>query len=280
MRADGYPGTQAVQRALGLLKVFTAERPVLGLAELAAATGLNKTTAYRLLCALASEGLVERLTEGGGYRLGPELLALGSRALGAASLRGASRAELQGLAFTTRETATLEVLVGRDALCLDEASGDHVVASMPSIGTRWPAHATSTGKVLLAHLPEPILDRLLDTPLAAPTPRTIVDPVALRRELARIRERGWALASEELEAGFLAVAAPVRGAADEVVAAVSVGGPRSRLSQERVKEILALLPAATARISARLGFEPRTSEGRAAASGTRRSAIRRAGGQR
>jgi DNA-binding IclR family transcriptional regulator len=252
-RLGPYPGTQAVQRAVGLLKAFTAERPVLHLPELASAAALNKTTAFRLLSALVEEGLLERLPRAG-YRLGPELLALGSRALGATGLRAASRAELQALAFTTRETATLEVLVGRDVLILDEAAGDHVVASMPSLGTRWPAHTTSTGKVLLAHLPASTLDHLLGSPLEAPTARTIAEPAALRRELARVRERGWSLASEELEAGFVAVGAPVRGADGQVVAALSVGGPRARLNQERVREIVRLLPAAAARISARLGF--------------------------
>lgn len=254
-----YPGTQAVQRAVGLLKAFTVERPALRLPDLAAVAGLNKTTTYRLLSALVGEGLLERAPETGEYRLGPELLALGSRALGATALRAASRAELQALAYATRETATLEVLVGREVLILDEAAGDHVVASMPSLGTRWPAHATSTGKVLLAHLPDAALDSLLETPLDAATPRTVVDPAALRRELARVRTRGWALASEELEAGFVAVGAPIRshqpecGSAGEVVAAISVGGPKSRLNQERVREILRALPAVTARISARLG---------------------------
>ena len=252
-RQSVYPGTQAVQRAVGLLKAFTPERPALRLPDLSTVAGLNKTTTYRLLSALVLEGLLERAPETGEYRLGPELLALGSRALGATALRAASRAELQALAYTTRETATLEVLVGRDVLILDEAAGDHVVASMPSLGTRWPAHATSTGKVLLAHLPDAALDSLLETPLHAATPRTVVDPAALRRELARVRARGWALASEELEAGFVAVGAPVRGSAGEVVAAISVGGPKSRLNQERVREILRTLPAVTARIAKRLG---------------------------
>jgi DNA-binding IclR family transcriptional regulator len=162
------------------------------------------------------------------------------------------------------------VLVGRDVLILDEAAGDHVVASMPSLGTRWPAHATSTGKVLLAHLPDAALDSLLETPLEAATPRTIIDPVALRRELARVRSRGWALATEELEAGFVAVGAPIwsnrmqGGSGGEVVAAISVGGPRSRLNQERAREIVRSLPAVTGRISARLAAPGNQAPGNAA----------------
>jgi DNA-binding IclR family transcriptional regulator len=255
-RPRAYPGTQAVTRAVGLLKCFTAERPVLRLPDLASLAGLNKTTAYRLLSALENEGLVERLPDRHGYRLGPELLALGSRAQGSAALRAAARAELQGLACATRETATLEVLVGRDVLILDEAVGDYVVGSMPSLGTRWPAHTTSTGKVILANLPREALDGLLAAPLSHHTAKTITDPAALRRELARVRERGWATAAEELEAGFVAVGVPVRGAGGEVVAALSVGGPKRRLPPERIRELLSLLPAAACRISGRLGLRP------------------------
>ena len=150
--ATSYPGTQAVRRSVGLLKAFTADRPQRGLAELARAVGLNKTTAFRMLAALEGEGMVERTPAGDAYRLGPELLLLAGRAGGAHDLRAAARTELEALARATRETATLEVLVGRATLILDEATGGHMVGARPSLGTSWPAHATSTGKVLLAHL--------------------------------------------------------------------------------------------------------------------------------
>jgi DNA-binding IclR family transcriptional regulator len=252
---QAYPGTQAVLRAVSLLKAFTVERPERGLAELSRALRLNKTTAYRLLSALESEGLVERASGGEGYRLGPELLAMGSRAQGAGALRAAARPELLRLAQETRETATIEVRVGRDTLILDEAQGSYVIGSTPSIGTRWPAHATSTGKVLLAHLPEPELADWLAGPLPVLTPRTLTDPAALRRELTRVRERGSAVSAEELEAGFVAVGAPVRSAAGEVIAALSAGGPRSRLTPERVSVLTREVVARAGQLSRRLGFE-------------------------
>lgn len=253
MKPKAYPGTQAVLRAVALLKAFAQDKAELGLAELSRSLGLNKTTAYRLLTALESEGMVERTPEGDGYRLGPELLALGTRAHGAADLRSAARAELVALAQETRETVTLEVLVGRDALILDEAMGSHVIGTMPSIGTRWPAHATSTGKALLAHLPEAALEAYLGAPLVSVTPRTITERAALRRDLARVCERGYAVSAEELEPGFVAVGTPVGSAGGRAVAAISVGGPRSRLTAERVAEIGRRLPAVAARIAGRLG---------------------------
>lgn len=249
---SAYPGTQAVRRAVSLLKALGNGQPERGLADLARSLGLNKTTTYRLLAALESEGMVERDPEGEGYRLGPELLALGSRALGASDLRWAARPELEGLARRTGETVTLEVLAGGRVLILDEVMGSHVIGSMPSAGTRWPVHATSTGKALLAHLSEDERDALLSGRLAALTPKTITDAPALRRELARVRARGYAVSSEELEPGFVAVGAPVPSARG-VVAAISVGGPKARLGPRKVAQIARQLPAVAAHISARLG---------------------------
>ena len=255
-RGQAYPGTQAVLRAVRLLKAFGPAQDELALGDLVRLVGLNKTTTYRLLTALEAEGLVQRGPGGEGYRLGPELLALGSRALGASDLRHAGRGELSALASATRETASLEVLVGAHALILDEAMGSHLVGTTPSVGTRWPAHATATGKVLLAELGEEELAGLLGPTLFALTPRTITDPTVLRRELGRIRDRGFATNVEELEPGYTAVAVPVRAQGGRVVAALSIGGPRLRLSPERLVEVAKLLPAPAARISERLGFRP------------------------
>lgn len=250
--AKAYPGTQAVLRAVRLLKSFSAERPERRLGDLTEEAGLNKTTVYRLLSALESEGLLERGAGGETYRLGPETVALASIALGGRDLRSAARPELEALAGRTRETATLEVLVGADVLILDEVMGRHVVGTRPSVGTRWPAHTTSTGKALLA-------DRVgdgdvLEGPLPALTPKTITSPEAFARELARVRQRGYAVSAEELEPGFVAVGAAVRDGSGRAVAAVSVGGPKTRLTHEVVAGLGRLLSAATARISARLGW--------------------------
>lgn len=252
-QATAYPGTQAVRRSVGLLKAFTADRPQRGLAELARAVGLNKTTAFRMLAALEGEGMVERTPAGDAYRLGPELLLLAGRAGGAHDLRAAARAELEALARATRETATLEVLVGRETLILDEATGGHMVGARPSLGTRWPAHATSTGKVLLAHLEGERRDQALGGAWPALTPRTVTGRAALARALARVREDGHAVAQEELEPGFVAVAAPVRDASGAVVAALSVGGPKARLSAEALRACARRVEAAARRVSLRLG---------------------------
>jgi DNA-binding IclR family transcriptional regulator len=256
MKRTPYPGTQAVQRAIALLKSFAQHGPELRLSELASAVHLNKTTAFRLLTALENGDMIERSPGTDAYRLGPAVVMLASHALGGSGLRAAARATLRALAEDTRETVTLEVLVGNEVLILDEVLGQHVIGAMPSLGTRWAAHATSTGKVLLAGLPEEDLEVRLAPALMRFTARTVVDKASLRRELGRARDQGFATTVEELEPGYVAVAAPVRSAGGTVVAALSVGGPRSRLTPAYVADIARKLKLAGDSVSERLGWKP------------------------
>jgi DNA-binding IclR family transcriptional regulator len=252
-RSTPYPGTQTVVRAVALLKSFNDGKPEWGLSDLARAVGLNKTTTYRLLTALEAEGLVMRSGQTDAYRLGPEAIALGGQALRSNALHAAAHAELVTLARDTQETATLEVLAEGQVLILDEVMGTHVLGNVQSLGTRWPAHATSTGKILLAHLPEEECAAILSGGLARYTENTLTRAAALRRDLAQARRRGYAVAREELEVGFVAVGAPVLNYAGLVVAAISVGGPSLRLTNARLPELGRQVCAAGERISRRLG---------------------------
>ncbi len=252
---EPYPGTQAVRRALSLLKAFAGADPELGLSDLAKKVGLNRTTVYRLLTALESEGFVVRHGESDGYRLGPMAIVLGKWALRANDLRSVSHDELVALAQQTRETATLEVLRGQQILILDEVLGTHLVGATPSVDTLWPVHATSTGKAILAQLPAAARRAALSLPLERFTEQTIPSPEMLEEELARIRAQGYATAFEELEQGYAAVSAPIFDLNGQVVAAISVGGPSVRLTRARLAALAPTVQAAARRISQRLGYE-------------------------
>jgi IclR family acetate operon transcriptional repressor len=255
LRSEPYSGTQAVQRAVALLKLFSDARPEWGLTELARAAGLNKTTVYRLLTALASEGLVARSQATEAYRLGPEAIALGARALRSNDLRKVSREYLEALARQSDETATVEVLVEEQVLIVDEVHSRKWLHASPSVGTRYPAHATSTGKVLLAYLSEADRKSLLRPPLAQPAQKTITSLTVLREEFARVRERGYAIAIGELEDSYSAIGAPVRDHEGRVVAAVSIGGLSSRLPPERlISDLLGPLLEAAWGISKKMGY--------------------------
>jgi DNA-binding IclR family transcriptional regulator len=249
-----YGGTQAVVRALSILKAFSDDRPLWTLAELARSLNLNKTTVFRLLTALESEGLVRRDSITETYALGPEMVMLGARAMRSYTLLEASKPELKSLADTSRETATLEILAGKDVLILEEIRGTHLIGSVQSIGTRWPAFATSTGKSMLAYLPAEQLATILKGTLPQYTPKTITDPERLRKEFVEVRRRGYAIADEALELGFRAVGSPVFQHDGKVIGAISVGGPSARMTLERLPAFGRLVNRMALQISTRLGY--------------------------
>ena len=189
-RAGKYTGTQAVRRAIALLKSFSDGRQEWQVSELAEANGLNSSTTYRLLSALEEEGLVTRREDNGRYRLGPEMIALGGCALRSHSLRAAARPALQRLAAATGEAATLETLSGGAMIVIDEVSSQHLVGMSQDVGARLPVHATSTGKALLAYADEEAVEAALAGELEALTERTVTSREGLIRDLeagARVR---------------------------------------------------------------------------------------------
>ena len=239
-------GAQAALRALRLLKLFTPENPELQLAEVSDRAGLNKTTTHRLLQALHSESMLDRNPGNGAYRLGPALMALGVQALSSNDLRLRARPLLNRLAEETGETATLEVPIDNMMLILDEVTGRHFVGAGGNVGTRWPIHATSTGKVLIA-FDEPGTDRIGEK-LMPLTSRTITQHDRLEEQLAEIRRRGFAESVDELEDGFSGVAAVVRGGMGRAIGALSICGPTQRLSAARRASLGATLRSVAERL--------------------------------
>jgi DNA-binding IclR family transcriptional regulator len=252
---EAYPGTQSVIRALSLLKLFTADQPEWTLSQLVKKLKLNKTTTFRLLTALESEEMLARNPATDTFTLGPEMIVLGAKALRSNSLRVASRGELKSLAESVGETSSLEILAVPDVVIIDEILGDHLMGGVPSIGTRWTALATSTGKAIIAYLPEDQQEAILKIPVPKFTPKTVTSPEALRKDLAEVKKRGFAVADEAIELGFIAIGAPVRNYEGEVVAAISIGGPVLRLSAKRIPQVAGLVRQSAARISDLLGYK-------------------------
>lgn len=256
MPDNTYPGTQAIQRAISLLKAFDDERQAWGLTELARETGLNKTTTYRLLSALEREGMLGRAADGERYVLGPEIVVLGGRALRANNLRVVARPELERLADDTRETTSLEILSGGEMLVIDEIAGGHLMSGVPDLGSRWPLHASSTGLVTLAFLPEEQARALLPATLRPVTEKTTTARAELWQEMIAIRARGYSVADETLEVGLVAIAAPVFDHDGRALGALSIAGPKLRVTAENIPAIGGCVRAAGDRVSARLGYRP------------------------
>jgi DNA-binding IclR family transcriptional regulator len=257
--APTIPGTRAVQRVLSLLKAFPEDSPRQSLTELAVNVGLDKATALRMLRVLEQEGFVYRSPETGEYQLGSEVIVLGARALGAVDIRKVARPEIEALAEVTGVDSTLEALVGSEVLILDEARGESLLSLGTEVGSRWPVHATATGKVLLAfgegEMPEP------PGGLPALTDHTIVSWDEWLKVLSEVREQGYATNIEELEYGYASVAAPVRDRDGRTTASLSVGGPVHRVTRERMPALAVRVQEAAARLSERLGYRSASAGG-------------------
>lgn len=203
-----------------------------GISELARRSGLAKTTVFRLVHELARYGLVE--DTGDGVRLGMRLFELGSSVPRQRSLTEAALPFMRDLQQATGDTVHLAVLDRAEVVYLQILRGRGTRQLPSRVGGRMPAHATGVGKAILAFAPPDVVPALIAAGLERRTPRTLVAPGALRRELARIRDRGVSFDREESGPGIVCAASPVFGADGAVLAALSLTGWSSRLDLDRV----------------------------------------------
>ncbi|RLC62423.1 MAG: IclR family transcriptional regulator [Chloroflexi bacterium] len=247
---------KSVRRAVAILRSFSLGEPELSVTHLSRRLNVHKSTVSRLLSTLEAEGLVDRNPETGCYRLGVGLIELAGLVVLHRDLRQAARPLLRQLADQTQETVNLAVRDGNEVINIEQVvPRDRRVLNIGWVGRRTPLHASSTGKVLLAYLPEAELNALIQNPLPRFTEYTITDAQVLRAELALVRQRGYATGLEELENGLNAVAAPVRDHTGQVIATVSAAGPSYRFSREHIKkEAAAQVIACAEQISRALGF--------------------------
>jgi DNA-binding IclR family transcriptional regulator len=246
-------GVQAVDRAVAILELLS-DRPAAGVTEIARAIGVHKSTAFRLLASLEAGDLVEQAAHRGSYRLGFGLVRLATAVSDRLELTRQARPVCEALAAQVGETVNVAVLRSGEVVNLEQVQGPTTITTVNWVGRLTPPHATSAGKVLLAALPPDELDGFLAEEVPRFTPGTVTEPAALRQELARAHELGYAITVEELEPGLNAIAAPVRDRTGQVVAAISVSAPAFRLAPERIAEIAPAVVAAGADLSRRLGY--------------------------
>lgn len=231
--ADEHPAPDldtVLGKAVTILRAYTPDDQVLSLAELTRRTGLHKATVHRLARDLVGARLLDRV--GTGYRLSGGLFELGMRASVERSLLEVAMPFLQDLYERTHETVHLGVLEDREVVYVAKIGG-HRQATAPSrTGGRMPLHCTAIGKALLAHAEPELALQVLSGPLARLTPRTVVAPGLLRRQLDSVVDRGVAFEREESAVGITCVAAPVLGADERPIAAISVTGPVTRFRPE------------------------------------------------
>ncbi|MGQ4268644.1 IclR family transcriptional regulator domain-containing protein [Nocardiopsis changdeensis] len=252
---------QSLERGLLVIRAFSAERPSMTLSDVARETHLTRAAARRFLLTLADLGYVR--TDGRLFSLTPRVLELGYAYVASAGLPDVAQPHLEDLSARVHESASVSVLDGDDVLYVARVATSRIMTVSIRVGTRFPAVATSMGRVLLADRDEAEIDAFLERVRLEPLTRfTVTDPERLRAELLRVREQGYAIVDQELEEGLRSIAAPVRDTAGRVIAAANVSAQANRSSLEDVRrDLLPALLEATARIEADLASVSRRDAG-------------------
>lgn len=251
-------GVQSVDRALSVLEIL-ARKGEAGVSEIAGEIGVHKSTVSRLLGSLEDHQMVAQVYERGKYRLSLGILRLATAVPERLEVTEQGHPVCERLADTLGETVNVAVLRSHFAVNLDQARGPAAIGTHNWIGEPTPMHATSSGKVLLAHLdPELRAQLLREAGLTRFTEHTITSPERLDEQLDQARRDGYALCVQEYEIGLNAVAAPIRDYTGHTAAALSVSGPMYRFTADKLLAAVPEVVAAAAEISARMGFRERS----------------------
>jgi IclR family transcriptional regulator, KDG regulon repressor len=246
---------QVLARSLQILDLLAESREELGPTALAAHLSLHRSTIHRLLMVMEHHRLVQRDPAEGKYRLGMKLFELGNRAVAQLDLRHRAEPFLRKLVEQTGEDAHVCILDGTEMLSIANVEGTWKLRTPVTIGRRTPVYCTSVGKALIAFLPAAALDLLIEKiQFKRYTDRTLMSPTALRAELARVRQRGFAIDNEEIEAGLRCVGVPIRNHTGQVAAAMSIAGPVFRFKKDRLPGLVRAVLLTARDLSNEMGY--------------------------
>jgi IclR family KDG regulon transcriptional repressor len=248
---------QSVSHALDILESFTKTADELGVTELSKRLGLHKNNVFRLLATLEHRGYIEQNLVTENYRLGPKTLQLGATFIEQRECRRQARPVLESLMAASGETAVVAVLRANKVIYMDSVETDKTVRAVSRIGAMLPAHCTAVGKAQLAFLPPAEIERLYsENSLPGLTNKSIKTRDALLAELKAVPEQGYAFENEECDLEVRSIAAPVRDFSKNVIAAVGIVAPASRLTDEKLRKggMIQLVLESGKAISAKLGF--------------------------
>ncbi len=228
---------RSLERGLAVIRALSVPGAGLTLADVARETGLTRAAARRFLLTLEDLGYVRSADRR--FSLTPRVLELGYSFLSSLTLPEIAQPHLRELVQEVHESSSVSLLDETDIVYVAREPTQRIMTVAISVGTRFPAYATSMGRVLLAGLDDRELDAFFERAELKPlTAETLTDPDALARELERVRRQGWALVDQELEDGLRSVAAPIRGAAGNIVAAVNLSTHASRRTLEAIRRTM------------------------------------------
>lgn len=245
---------RSVERAMEVL-IALGEKSPLRITELANRLDLHKSTVHRLLVTLEARSFVEKDPTKGGYRLGLRLFQLGSAVSSRLEICQEAKPYLEELSKRTGYTVHLVVLSGYEPIYIDKVENPCSYVKYSHIGKKLPIHATAAGKLLLAHLTEQEINKILAKNFLPYTKNTMVDAKILRKHLEEIKKVGYSLDLEELEIGLCCIAAPVRNSTGSVIAAVSLSGMGATITQESLPLLINQVKEVAQKVSFRLGYD-------------------------
>ena len=242
-----------LSRALQVLQAFSYEHPEMGVSELARQLGMSKAAVHRILSTLANERFVVKTVDDR-YRLGLRVHELGQLVVSGLEIRQVAHEPLDRLHVESGETVHMAVLDGPDAIYIHRLEAQSTLGMFARLGRRIPAHTTSSGKCLLAFGPPEAVDAVIESGLARVGPRSITTAAMLRAALADIRANGYVLSIDENQRGVLSIGAPVFDHLGTCIAAVSVAGRSTRITDERLPRFIRLVRQCASEISTGMGY--------------------------
>jgi DNA-binding IclR family transcriptional regulator len=245
----------SIIRACNILKCLSKDNTHFKISELARQLHLNRSTTYRILLSLEWTGFVEKDEKAGTYSLGLAAFETGNAYLSQMDLIQVCRPIMADLAQKVQETVHLAVLSDTEIVYVDKADSPRSLGVMSKMGQRAPVYCTALGKTLLAFQPEDEQSRIIhDIRLIPLTPRTITSKQKLLEELKGIRKQGYALDRREIEEDVECIGAPIRNHIGDVIAAISISGPRRKIHTPDEKQFVSLVKETAAFISSKMGY--------------------------
>lgn len=242
---QGGGGVKSVTRALSILIVLAETYEGLTLAALSRRLGLPPSTAHRLLTTLQRQRFVRFEPASMSWRIGVQAFAVGSAFAHSSDMVAFVKPHMRRLMEQTGETVSLYVLTGEGAICMAQVQSPQVVRAISRPGVALGMHRSAAGKAMLSHMPkDQFINIIMKHGLPRSTPNTIVSMGRLETEIGRIRERGFAIDNEEFVSGLRCVAAPIVDERGVAHAALSVAGPKARMTDDRLEELGKLVAAA------------------------------------
>ncbi|HEY3314924.1 MAG TPA: IclR family transcriptional regulator [Bacillota bacterium] len=253
MKASDSPRVRSVSRALAILEVMAREESPMGLVAISRLVDLDPTTTHRLLHTMDAHGFVTQNTDGR-YSLGIRVFQIGNSVTYVSMLRQVTRPFLQTLMERTGETANLAIKDGAEAAYIEQVTGTHFLRTFSEVGRGVPLHGTAVGKAILMGVKDEEIRQMAAGGLKRYTPNTITAVDPLLADIRSCREQGYAVDTEEYEPGARCLGAPIIGPDGKIFCAISVSGPITRMSVERVRALVPVITKSAAEIAQALRF--------------------------